>query len=234
MGPCSPDGRGVPRVRRPSAPFKGLPPAASAPRRPGALAAVVPRCAGLAALVVAVALAWWTQDWVEPVVVAGFVPRRWHAVGAVMVIGFGLLVSAALVRVDSDDRLPELPRRPLLARVVTGAVATLAVLASATGFAVVSLSDAVTTFHVLAPSSDTGCRVVVGENSSLLQGSGRVYVLPSGAHRPRLLASYGADDGYRPISMGTYRLRWDAESAHLTLWGTRDRPVDYDALPLPC
>lgn len=191
--------------------------------------------AGLAALVTAVALASWTRDWVEPVVVAGFVPRRWHAVGAVMLVGFGLLVSAALVRAASDDRVAEAPRRPLLRRVAAGAVTTLAVLGSATGFAVVSLSDAVTTFHVLEPASDTGCRVVVAENSLLLMGSGAVYVLPSGTHRPHLKASYVADDGYRPISAGTYRLRWDASTAHLTLWGTQDQPiVDYDAPPLPC
>lgn len=192
------------------------------------------RVAGLAALVTAIALAWWTRDWVEPVVIAGFVPRRWYAVGAVMLIGFLLLVCAALVRIASDDRLPEPPRRPLLRRVVTGMVTTLAVLASVTAFALVSLSDAVTTFHVLTPASDTGCRVVVAENSLLLLGSGRVYLLPFGAHRPTLQASYLADGGYRPISMGTYRLRWNGETADLVLWGTHFQPVFYDAPPLPC
>ncbi|MBC3763586.1 hypothetical protein ACUN7V_16305 [Quadrisphaera oryzae] len=221
-------------MKSPSALLQDPAPAASAPGRSGAFAVVVLRAAGLAALVTAVALAWWTRDWVEPVVIAGVVPRRWHAVGAAVLIGFGLLVCAALVRAVSDDRLPEAPRRPLLRRIAAGAVTTLAVLASATGLAVVSLSDAVTTFHVLAPASDSGCRVVVAENSSLLLGSGRVYMLPSGAHRPRLLASYGADDGYRPISAGTYSLRWDAGTAHLALWGTHDQPVEYEAPPLPC
>jgi hypothetical protein len=72
---------------------------------------------------------------------------------------------------------------------------------------------------VLPARSADGCRVAVGEHSVLLLGSGDIYVLAPGGHRPREVNSSFANDGYQPISARTYRMSWHGEAGDLDIWG---------------
>lgn len=165
-----------------------------------------------------------------PVVLAGVVPRRWHVVGVLLAAALVALAAAALARLSAEPGV-----RPSRARRWASGVGVAVLSCAAVGsFGVVGLTDAITTYHVLSPASPGGCRIVVGERALLLLGSGTVYVLPPGERFPRGVAEYGADDGYRPITFGTYRLSWRGEVATLELSGTAHQPVDYDARPLAC
>ena len=78
--------------------------------------------------------------------------------------------------------------------------------------------------RVIDPASAGGCRVAVLQD---LWG-GTVAVLPPGASRPEAVGSYRSDDGYEPITRGTYALTWDGETAELELRGTENARVWQD------
>jgi hypothetical protein len=78
--------------------------------------------------------------------------------------------------------------------------------------------------RVIDPASSGGCRVAVLQD---LWG-GTVAVLPPGASRPDAVGVYGSDDGYEPITRGTYALTWDGEVAELELRGTEHARVWQD------
>lgn len=164
------------------------------------------------------------------VVVGGMVPRWWPVELVLVVGGLGLLLASVCRRspnpTDTVGPRPLMPTRVL--RWVTGLLVTALVGLSVVGLGVVGLVRSGTAYHVLAPQSVAGCRVVVAERSFLLAGSGTVYVLPAGRLVPAAVGSYVADDGYRPISGGTFRVEWAGETARLTLWGEPGRNVGYD------
>ena len=87
------------------------------------------------------------------------------------------------------------------------------------------VSDLPSTYHVLEPSGPDGCLVVVDERSFLLLGSGVVHVLPAGRWTTSPVSQYSADDGYSPISLGTYSLTWQGNVGTLQLRGTEVAPV---------
>lgn len=168
-----------------------------------------------------------------PVLVwGGFVPRRWHALGILLALGGGSLIAGVLSRPPP----PSTRRRPGSQRLVLAAAAFAALLATAAvaSTVAVAVADGISRYHVLEPTSPGGCRVVVEERSALLLGSGTVYLLPRGSRRAREANSYLADDGYRPVTFGTYSLRWRGEIAHLEILGTTEQPVSYDPKPLTC
>ena len=169
----------------------------------------------------------------DPVVVGSFVPRYWHLAGLLTLASTVCLAAGSYVRLGNEARGRSQPRG--LGRRVRVVLATLTVLVVAAVASVpVSLGAAVTTYHVLAPRGPDGCRVVVAEDTFLLLGSGRVFVLPAGARRARQVAQFSTDDGYRPVSLGTYRLTWTGSTADLALWGDEGSPVFWQPVPLGC
>lgn len=189
---------------------------------------------GLVALladVAVAALSYYGPD--DPVVLDPYVPRCWHLAGLLTMFGVTALIVGSCTRVSAEDH-GRLKRRGLLRRaaVVLATLATL--LVSTLALLLIGLAAAATGYHVLQPAGPQGCRIVVAEDTFLLLGSGRVFVLPAGSHRPQQVATFDTDDGYRPISLNTYRLTWDGPSANLALWGTEAAPVFYDPVPLTC
>ncbi|GAA3634947.1 hypothetical protein GCM10022223_61660 [Kineosporia mesophila] len=186
--------------------------------------------AGVAALLPAPVSAFIVADMDGPLVVGNSVLRRWHLVGGLLVLGILFVVALWYIR---ESRRGHRARR-LRWRIVAGAITTCAVGAGVLAFLITAFLDMFTTYTVLPQHGADGCRVVVGERSVLLMGEGAIYVLPAGSHSPREVNSYFADDGYRPITFGTYRLTWNGDIAELTVWGMRDQPVDYASEPLSC
>lgn len=181
-------------------------------------------CAVLA-LVALVTVLWEAGD---VVVLGDVVPRRWAVTAGLFAVGAALLSASAMVSRGASAAFGG------LRRAATGVV-TVALLGAASVCCVgVGLVDATSNWAVLQPGSAQGCRVVVEERSFLLLGSGVVHVLPPGERRPRPVASYVADDGYRPVTVGTWSLRWDEETAHLRLWGTEHQPVFDGDVSVPC
>lgn len=188
---------------------------------------------GVLLLVAVIAAAAWSLEATPPVLVLGdVVPRPWHPLLVLLALaGASLLAAALLRRRQLGAPRPAAPRwLPVGRAACIGLLAT----AAAAATAIASVVDGISDFHVLEPASASGCRVVVEERSALLLGSGVVYLLPSGAREAREVASYSADDGYRPVTFGTYSLRWRGDIAHLELHGSRHQPVSYDAEPLAC
>jgi len=175
-----------------------------------------------------------TVDHGEPVVVWGRVPRWWYLVGTLLGLGLVSLIASWARRLGPswDDQVR--PSRGWPRRIATGALATGSVLVATALFLSTAVTDSFTTYTVLSPPSPGGCRVLIGEHSFLLLGSGRIYLLPAGDHRPREVDSYLADDGYRPIANRTYQVNWQGELLEMTLWGTPFQPVTYTTKPLSC
>lgn len=189
---------------------------------------------GVLSLVVVIAASWAVEAKgstlvVGPILVVGdFVLRPWCALVVLLAIA-GLFLLAAV------RRRPKRPSAGSRWFLFGGAVCMGLVMPAATvSTAFVALAGVGDSYHVLAPASAGGCRVVVRESSLLLGGSGTVYLLPVGAFQPREANSYRADDGYRPVTFGTYSLRWSGETAHVELQGDPFAPVDYTAKPLTC
>ena len=191
-------------------------------------------CIGLALLLADVGVAClgcYRHD--DPVVLGSFVPRYWHLAGIFTLAGTATLAAGSSLRLGNEAQGRSRPRGFLRRAGVV--LATLAVLlVSVTALIPIGLGAAVTSYHVLAPRGSDGCRVVVAEDTFLLLGSGRVFVLSAGAHEARQVARFTTDDGYRPVSLGTYRLTWTGSEADLTLWGDSDAPVFWQPVPLSC
>lgn len=187
---------------------------------------------GIALFCAAIAAALWSLHGTPTLVFGDFVPRRWHGLAALLVLAALSLLAAR--RVSPQPPRTRQPARPLSlavgAAVATGLLAT----GAAALTAAVAVSDSISDYHLLKPASAGGCRVLVEERSALLLGSGTVYLLPAGARVARETNSYSADDGYRPITFGTYSLRWRGETAHLELKGTQHQPVEFDPQPMTC
>jgi len=199
------------------------------PRRPATWWGV-----GVAALlgnVGVAALSYYAPE--APFVLGSYVPRSWHLAGLLTVLGLAALMIGAWLRVAAEDHGQAEPRG-LLRRVAVVATTLATLLVAVVALLVIELAAAVTSYHVLQPAGPQGCRIVVAEDTFLLLGSGRVFVLPAGSHRPRQVTTFSTDDGYRPISLNTYRLTWDGPTASLALWGSGFAPVSYQQVPLTC
>lgn len=79
--------------------------------------------------------------------------------------------------------------------------------------------------YVAEPVSPTGDRVVLVERNVLLAGHGDVFLVPRGFGMGRKIASYSADDGYSPITNGTYTVEWRGSEPCFTAYGTPANPV---------
>ncbi|GGB20911.1 hypothetical protein GCM10011492_08570 [Flexivirga endophytica] len=104
--------------------------------------------------------------------------------------------------------------------------------ATCAGTGLSAASDLVTgaTYTVLERPTPAGCRVVLRESSFLMSADGQAYeVEPLGiGHR---VASWQVDDGYRPISHGTYELSWSRDRGSLHVDGAPQDPVVSGAGP---
>lgn len=169
----------------------------------------------------------------DPIVLGSYIPRSWHLAGLLTMLGLAALVVGSSFRVAAQNRGQAEPRA-LWRRVAVVSTTLVALLVSTVALLVIGLAAAVTSYHVLQPAGPQGCRIVVAEDTFLLLGSGRVFVLPAGSHRPRQVTTFSTDDGYRPISLNTYRLSWDGPTASLSLWGSASAPVSYEQVPLTC
>lgn len=169
----------------------------------------------------------------DPVVLGSFVPRYWHLAVILTVAGLAALAASSYRRLVNEVEGRSRPRG-LLRRVGVVLTTLTVLLVAAAALVPLSLGAAITTYHVLSPRGPDGCRIVVAEDTFLLLGSGRVFVLPAGAHQARQVAQFTTDDGYRPVSLGTYRLTWTGSEADLALWGDAGAPVFWEPVPLGC
>ena len=191
-------------------------------------------CVGLALLLADVGVAclsYYRHD--DPVVLGSFVPRYWHLAGILTLAGTAGLAAGSYRRLMNEEQGRSRPRG-LLRRAGVVLTTLTVLLVAAVALIPVSLGAAVTTYHVLSPRGPDGCRIVVAEDTFLLLGSGRVFVLPAAAHQARQVAQFTTDDGYRPVSLGTYRLTWTGSKADLALWGDAGAPVFWEPVPLGC
>lgn len=157
-------------------------------------------------------------------VLGGYVARWSHAETLLVLLGLGAWGASALAR-----REPAPDGRGAARRWAVGLGVTGLALVAVAGWGLVALLDSGTSYHLLDPASAQGCRVVVAEHSVLMMGSGTVYALEPGQTVASPVDSFTADDGYTPISHGTYTFGWDGETAELHVWGETHRPVAYDA-----
>ncbi len=179
--------------------------------------------AGLAGLLSTALITFAVSGVKGPVVIGETVIRRWYVVGAVLVLSLIALVASVVVRdfhESSPGWRPVAPPRSMLRRIGKGLFVVVCLLVGGLAFLVTVVMDSSMTYTVLPERSANGCRVVVGEHSFLLLGSGSVYLLPAGQHRPREVNTYFADDGYMPIHEKAYRIVWQGEVADLSIWGT--------------
>lgn len=152
-----------------------------------------------------------------PLVVGDVVLRAGSQTPALALAGLVLAGTARLLRTGR----PRPGRAPGRRAVVVGLV-TAAVLTSG----VVWFRDLGTTYTLLAPASPGGCRVVVGETSFLMAGSGTVHVLPPWSVVASQVSRFMADDGIEPVAQGNVELTWDGDDGLLRLWGRPGDPVD--------
>ena len=191
-------------------------------------------CVGLALLLADVGVAclsYYRRD--DPVVLGSFVPRYWHLATILTLAGTAALVAGWYRRLIDEVEGRSRPRG-LRRRAGVVLITLTVLLISAAALIPLSLGAAITTYHVLSPRGPDGCRIVVAEDTFLLLGSGRVFVLPAAAHQAHQIAQFTTDDGYRPVSLGTYRLTWTGSTADLALWGDAGAPVFWQPVPLGC
>ncbi|RXZ51857.1 hypothetical protein [Agromyces binzhouensis] len=87
-----------------------------------------------------------------------------------------------------------------------------------------------TSYTVLPGESEGGCRIVVSESSTLLDGSGSAGVLRPGTVVVDWIRDFSAQSPGKRFAQGRYTLTWDGETADLQADGLTWRPF----APLTC
>lgn len=153
-----------------------------------------------------------------PLVLGRYVPRAWHLVIALVLLGSVAPLVAWWREMAAQDRgWPPGDRRwfvRLPINLAKGALLVVAWPAAGLGY----LSGAITTTVVLDPASDGGCRVVVQEHQGF-STSGDVWLLKPGEHRPHHGGTYRTDPAPALVTAGAYTLRWEDETAVLVVLG---------------
>lgn len=186
---------------------------------------------GLAASTVIAVMSVATGGAEEPAVLLGVVPRAWWGFLLLHVVGVVLLCCATLVRWSREVDDPA-SRRPLSDAVLVAAASAGLYVVSLASLLVGLLFGLLSSYSVLGPPSERGCRVVVREGT--VSGAGEIFLLPASAVRAREAGAYSAGVGQVPASAGDYDLRWEGETALLDVHGLHDRAVESDVMPLPC
>lgn len=178
-----------------------------------------------ALFVLTLPVARWALAGTLPVVVGDLVVQPTYAGAVLALLGSLAAVVGSLAGLRAEDLCARPGSRRWYVRWPVNALKAAAL--------VVAWCAAVVTFwfgtfssdlRVLDPASAGGCRVAVLQDL----GGGTVAVLAPGTTRPEAVGSYRSDDGYAPISSGTYVLTWDGETAELELRGTEHAPVWQD------
>ncbi|WP_377645355.1 hypothetical protein [Oryzobacter terrae] len=160
-----------------------------------------------------------------PMVVGSTVVRAGTLVPVLTAAGLVMGVASRVLR----SRRPRLPTTA-----ARRSVAVVLVVAAVLTACVVWFRDLGVSYTVLAPASPGGCRVVVGQVSFLMAGSGTVHELPDGSVLAREVGGFMADDGIRPVDEGNVELTWSGEQGVLRLWGRPGDPVDPGLHELDC
>ncbi len=124
---------------------------------------------------------------------------------------------------DSRNAVPR--RRKGLGRAVRRAGNGLATCAIVVTIAIAGLFCLISEPHAADPPSNAGDRIVVVERNVLLSGYGTVYFVPYGTGCGYEIARYSADDGYSPMTFGTYSLSWQGRTPTFEAQGTPADPV---------
>lgn len=149
----------------------------------------------------ALALVWVLLSWAGVlVVVRSTVVPVWAAAPALLLAGTAVRVGLGAFRVSR----PALQGwwRWLLPTVTACAWVLVPLTAAANGFGGPS-------YVVAEPAGSGGCRAVVAESSFLFAGSGTVHVAGGWGPFAPQVGSYRTDDGFRPVSTGSYSVSWD-------------------------
>jgi hypothetical protein len=183
------------------------------------------RWSAAASFVITVPVAGWAVVATLPVVVGGLVVQPTYAGAVLAALGSAAAVVGSLAGLRAEDLGARPGSRRWYVRWPVNALKAVAVVvawcaAGITLWCGTFSSD----LRVLDPPSAGGCRVAVLQDL----GGGTIAVLPPGATRPEAVGSYASDDGYEPISRGTYALTWDGETAELGLRGTEHDRVQQD------
>ncbi len=173
-------------------------------------------------LLAGVPVARWAVSGPLPVVAGDLVVQPTYAGAALAVLGSVAAAAGSLVGSRAED-LGARPRsRRWYVRWPVNVLKAVALVAAwCTAVVTFWFGTLSSDLRVIDPASAGGCRVAVLQD---LWG-GTVAVLPPGALRPEVVGSYSSNDGYEPITHGTYALTWDGEIAELQLRGTEHAPV---------
>lgn len=153
-----------------------------------------------------------------PLVLGPYVPRAWHLVIALVLLGSGAALVAWWREVVAQDRgWPSGDRRWFVRLPINLAKGALLVVAwPAAGLG--CLVGALTVTVVLDPASADGCRVVVQEHQGF-STSGDVWLLEPGERRPHHVGTYAVSSAPALVTAGEYTLRWEEETAVLVVLG---------------
>lgn len=153
------------------------------------------------------------------VVIAGQVVRGWVVSVSLLLASLLLVITKAVRRRRAGSGTSQQPRNGLrpwglgLMAITTG-------LCSAFG----ALDDLGATYHVLEPRGPGGCQAVVRETSFLMSGRGEVYAVTVVGLGWRA-SQWTTDDGYRPVAVGSYDLKWGGDGGVFTVSGSNVDPV---------
>ncbi len=163
-------------------------------------------------LVGATAAPWISEDG-PPLVLGPYVPRVWHLTVLLAVVGSCAALAASTACFEAEQHGARPGSRRWYVRLPVGLAKVVVLLAAWLAVGVSAVIGSLRAVTVLAPSSASGCRVVLVEGWA----DGSVQLLPAGEVRPRIVQAYGWDDGSGPAAQGAVHLWWVGERAVLTL-----------------
>ncbi len=156
---------------------------------------------------IGLALGWVLLSWGGVLVVVGStVVPTWAAAPALLLAGTAVRLGLRASRVPTPS--PEGRWRWSLPTVTACAWVLVPLTAVANGFGG-------PTYVVVEPAGSGGCRAVVAESSFFLTGSGTVHVAGRWGPFAPEVGSYSTDDGFQPVSTGSYSVTWDSGSGGL-------------------
>jgi hypothetical protein len=151
------------------------------------------------------------------VVLGAWIPTWWGIEAFLLVLGIVALIAAFTIAPEADR-----PHRALR-MVLTG----LLIVGALIGAAVIGLRGAGEEYRLLPEQSADGCRIAVREYSFMFAGGGDVGIVRPGGTTVEWIGSYGADDGYKPFSSGTYSVDWRGEMVTFAVWGEPGREASW-------
>lgn len=147
------------------------------------------------------ALVWVLLSWVGVLVVVGSTVVPVWAAGPVLLLTWAIVrMGLSVLRVPGPS--PDSWWRWLLPTATACAWVLVPLTAAVSGFGG-------TSYVVVEPAGSGGCRAVVAESSFFLTGWGTVHVAGGWGPFAPQVGSYRTDDGFLPVSTGSYGVSWD-------------------------